>query len=275
MNQTFELKRLLLLIQKHWAENKKRYALSFIALIGMWVIWYLFLLLVANNGSPYPLAPAFQQVTYFFTLFLVGSFYASQYFSDFGSKSKTANFLLVPASSLEKLLCAIFFTVPFFYIAFTLGYYIADVLMVTMANLFHPSYKNGNAEQVANVFKAYGMPPQALRYMFLISLAAQAWYLLGSAYFKKYNFVKTAIVQFAGIIFLLLLFSFFTEVVMPNGEYDEINGIFSYVIYEGNASGKVLQLPSWINTILHILFMYGFPFLFWYVTYLRLKEKEV
>lgn len=274
MNQTFELKRLMLLIQKHWAENKKRYGLSFIALIGMWVIWYIFLLLISDEKD-YPLAPAFQEITYFFTLFLVGSFYASQYFSDFGSKSKTANFLLIPASALEKLLCAIFFTVPFFFIAFTVGFYIADVLMVTMANLFHPAYAGNKTEEVANVFTGYGIPQQAIKYLFLIFLAAQAWYLLGSAYFKKYSFVKTAIVQFAGMIFLVLLFSFFAEVVMPNGEYDEVNGRFSYVIFEGESAGKVVQLPSWVDTILHVLFMYGFPFLFWYVTYLRLKEKEV
>lgn len=275
MNQTFEAKRLLLLIQKHWAENKKRYGLAFIALIGMWIIWYLFILLIANNDSQYPLAPAIQEITFYFTLFLVGAFYASQFFSDFGSKSKTANFLLLPASALEKLLCAIFFTVPFFFAAFTLAFYIADVLMVTMANLFHPAYTNGNTEEVANVFKGYGMPKDAVKYMLLISLAVQAWYLLGSAYFKKYSFVKTAIAQFAGMIFLVLLFSFFNEWVMPNGEYDEINGKFGYIIYEGEQAGKIVQLPGLIDSILRALFMYGFPLLFWYITYLRLKEKEV
>ena len=275
MNQTFEAKRLLLLIQKHWAENKKRYGLAFIALIGMWVIWYLFILLIADSDSDYPLAPAVQEITYYFTLFLVGAFYANQFFSDFGSKSKTANFLLIPASTLEKLLCAIFFTVPFFFAAFTLAFYIADVLMVTMANLFHSAYSNGNNEQVANVFKGYDIPKDAVKYMLLISLTVQAWYLLGSAYFKKYSFVKTAIAQFAGMIFLVLLFSFFNDVVMPNGEYDDINGTFGYVIHEGEASGKIVQLPGWIGAILRALFMYGFPLLFWYVTYLRLKEKEV
>jgi hypothetical protein len=274
MNQTFEIKRLLLLIQLHWAENKKRYGLAVVALMGLWTIWYTFVL-ITNEDSLYPLAPAIQQYTYFFTLFAVGAFYASQFFRDLGSKSRTANFLLVPASAFEKLICGILFAIPFFFIVFTATFYIVDALMVSVANLFHPAYRGENTEMVANVFKSYGIPDGAVYYLLLIFLVIQSWYLLGSVYFSKYSFVKTAIAQFSGMIILILLISFLNDSLMPPGDYAELNGRFGYRIIEGDVQDKVVQLPYWISQLLHVIVLYGAPPVFWLVTYLRLKEKEV
>ncbi len=79
MNQTFEWKRLALLLKKFWTENKKRYGLSMIALAGLLVIYFLFLLLVDKT----PLARGEQQMTYYFSLFIVGSFFCKPVFQRF------------------------------------------------------------------------------------------------------------------------------------------------------------------------------------------------
>ena len=85
MNQTFSFQRFSLLVAKHWAENRKRYLLSMVAYISLVFVWFVFVMLTDESN---PLAKGLQQVTFFFSLFLVGPFYASQFFSELGSKTK-------------------------------------------------------------------------------------------------------------------------------------------------------------------------------------------
>src|SRR5690242_17437744 len=127
MNQSFNINRFSLLVVKHWADNKKRYLLSVLAFMGLLIGWYTFTILI---DSRFPVGKGLQMVTYFFSLFTVGSFYASQYFRELGSRSKGINFLLVPASGLEKLLCSLLYTVILFFLVFTAAFYLIDLLMV-------------------------------------------------------------------------------------------------------------------------------------------------
>ncbi len=200
MNQKFEWKRLAWLLKKYWAENNKRYGLSMIALAGLLAIYFLFILFVDET----PLARGEQQMTYYFSLFIVGSFFASQFFSDLSSRTKTSNFLMLPASLLEKLICGILFVLPLFLLLFTTTFYVVNTLMVTGANLFHPFYQNDYKLPVANVFAGPAIPATGVPYVFLVFAVAQSVYLLGGAYFQKYSYIKTAIVQF--VVFIILFF---------------------------------------------------------------------
>ena len=98
MNQFFDFKRFNLLVLKHWAVNKKRYSLSVLALIGLLILWFVFALIIGDDKL---MSADFQQMTFYFGLFVLGTFYASQYYHDLGSKPKGSNFLLVPASTFS------------------------------------------------------------------------------------------------------------------------------------------------------------------------------
>ncbi len=114
MNQFFNFKRFMLLVSKHWAENKKRYGLSLIAYMGIITAWFVFNITVADSLIDRDT----QNGTFFVTLFFIGTFYASNYFKDLSSKAKGRLFLLVPASAFEKLLCGVLFTVVVLFVAF-------------------------------------------------------------------------------------------------------------------------------------------------------------
>src|SRR5687767_7415314 len=105
MNQFFSFNRFKLLVLKHWADNKKRYGLSVLAFIGLLITWFVFTILTGLDDKS--MGKAAQQITFFLSLFAVGTFYASQYFHELGSRARGINFLLVPASAFEKLLCSI------------------------------------------------------------------------------------------------------------------------------------------------------------------------
>ena len=90
MNQVFSFNRFKLLVLMHWAHNKKRYGLSVLAFMGLLIVFFLFSILTADDGGR---SEDVQKIRYFLPLYVVGTFYASQYFQDLGSRTKASNFL--------------------------------------------------------------------------------------------------------------------------------------------------------------------------------------
>lgn len=273
MNQFFNFNRFSLLVIKHWADNKKRYLLSVLAFFGLLIGWYIFTMLVDPR---FPMGRGLQMITFFFSLFTVGSFYSSQYFRDLGSRSKGINFLLVPASAFEKVLCSLLYTVVLFFVVFTAAFYLVDILMVWIGQNYvsdipYPADQKG----LLNVFNAAKLDasPKTTVNILWIYFSIQSLFLLGSVYFEKYSFIKTIIAGFI-LFFLLFCFVYFVYDMMPKGDYT--NGILtSYVVRGSGKDNYLVKLPDWFGYLLYYVFMYGTaPFLY-LVTYFRLKEKQV
>ncbi|MEO5564493.1 MAG: hypothetical protein ABIR18_13690 [Chitinophagaceae bacterium] len=274
MNQFFSFNRFCLLVLKHWADNKKRYLLSVIAFIGLLITWFVLTMLTESSGRA--MSKGIQQVTFIFALFATGSFYASQYFRDLGSSVKGINFLLVPASAFEKILCSLLYTVLFFFIVFTTAFYLADILMVSIYDRFAVADDPTGQRGLLNVFDATSLPfdGKTTINLLLIFLSIQSAFLLGSVYFKKYSFIKTIISGFV-IFFVVFCFVFLLyKYLMPKGEFE--NGFLtSYRVETGGKNDYLVQIPVWVGKILHYLLMYGTAPFLWIVTYFRLKEKQV
>jgi hypothetical protein len=272
MNQFFNFNRFSLLVSKHWADNKKRYLLSMVAFAGLLTAWFVFTILV---DSRYPMGQGIQMITYFFSLFVVGSFYASQYFRDLGSRSRGINFLLVPASAFEKILCSLLYTVILFFVVFTALFYLVDILMVSITKSFVVIDYPRDEKGVLNVFESARLPfdGKSTINILLIFFAIQSIFLLGSVYFAKYSFIKTIISGF--VVFLIVFFFlYFIYEMMPDGGY--ANGtITSYHINIEGKDGYLVSVPGWLGQILNYMLFYGIaPFLY-IVSYFRLKEKQV
>jgi hypothetical protein len=268
MNQFFSGKRFTLLVLKHWADNKKRYGLSVLAFIGLLIAWFVFVLLIEDDK---PMGDDIQQVTYFLSLFAVGTFYASQYFRDLGSRAKGINFLLVPASTFEKILCSILYTVIFFFVTFTAVFYLVDVLMVTVANTFA-----GADATVTNIFEVIFFKfsgDSTVKFLFFF-FSVQSAFLLGSVYFEKYSFIKTVISGFVGFFIFFCLMYLLYDFLLPRGEYH--NGLLtSYRVHIDGVNDRLVEVPRWIGNMFSILVMYVIAPYLWIVTYYRLKEKQV
>ena len=275
MNQTFSFQRFSLLVAKNWAENKKRYLLSLVAYISLVFVWYVFVMLTDES---HPMARNLQEVTFLFSLLLIGPFFASQFFSELGSKTKATSYLMVPASNLEKLLCGILYVTVLFLILFIVAFYFVDFIAVLIANAFHPSYNgvttvNGVqvSAQAANIFKV-GKPSDNIAFYFLTTFfAVQSVALLGSVYFQKYSYIKTVI----SLTLILLISAFLVFEVM--GSILPSPAFFSgveYRIFDGEKM-KIIELPQWSQKLVEYLMFFGFTIVFWVATYFRLKEKEV
>jgi len=273
MNQFFSFKRFTLLVFKHWADNKKRYGLSILAFMGLLTAWFVLTILTNVNR---PMATDVQYITFFLSLFAVGTFFASQYFRDLGSRAKGSNFLLVPASAFEKLLCGILYTVVLFFVVFMSIFYLVDFLMVNISNHLIATDGPTHKPVIINVFKI-----ALLRFntdttinFLLFFFSVQSVFMLGSVYFSKYSFIKTIISGFVGGFILFCFMYFFNEQLLPDGDY--VKGFLtSYLVYIDGVHDRLVQVPSWIGEVFRFLVMYAIAPYLWIVTYYRLKEKQV
>lgn len=273
MNQFFSFQRFSLLVLKHWADNRKRYGLSALAFIGLLITWFVFTMLTGMDS--YPMGREAQQITFFLSLFAVGTFYASQYFRDLGSRSKGINFLLVPASSFEKLLCSLLYTVVLFFIVFVAAFYFVDVLMVAIANSL-PANEVNRKPEVINVFKILLLRfnrDSTINFL-LFFFSVQSAFLLGSVYFEKYSFIKTIISGFVGCFILFCLMYFFSQELLPDGDYPS-GFLTAYRVHVDGVNDHLVQVPRWIGEVFRFLVMYAVAPFLWIVTYYRLKEKQV
>ena len=281
MNQTFAFSRWQMLVASHWAEHRKRYLLSLLAVGGMITAWYSFLLLMDHNG---PLNLFMQYATYYTGLFLVGCIYASTIFSELGSKSQAIQYLSLPASHLEKLLCGILFSVVLFFIAFTLLFYLVDVPLVAVAERIaqreHQHWPNtyipiGNIS-VLNIWNNQWAPILDKKYHFFLFafFMIQSAFLLGSVYFTRWNFVKTVVALLLFWIVFVLLADKGVRTLMPEGwsPYDLLRWVNRM---DPAVSASVVALPSSMERVLILLMQYSVPPMLWVITYFRLKEKEV
>jgi hypothetical protein len=272
MNQFFSFKRFSLLVLKHWADNKKRYLLSVVAFIGLLIAWFVFTMLV---DSGYAMGKGMQMITYFFSLFAVGSFYANQYFRDLGSRAKGINFLLVPASAFEKVLCSLLYTVILFFVVFTSVFYLVDILMIALVDSFQATNIHMKDKGVVNIFKAARLPVEgeSAINILIIFFGIQSIFLLGSVYFAKYSFIKTIISGFV-VFFIVFCLVYFLFEMMPDGQY--IRGFLTdYRVDNDGKESYLVSIPRWPGQILYYFLMYGVAPFLWIVTYFRLKEKQV
>ncbi|MET0464830.1 MAG: hypothetical protein ABW007_16830 [Chitinophagaceae bacterium] len=273
MNQFFSFRRFSLLVSKHWADNKKRYLLSVTGFALLLIVWFIFTILVDPHT---PMQQEIQILTFFFSLFGTGAFYASQYFRDLGSRAKGINFLLVPASAFEKILCSILFTLVIFFSVFTAVFYLVDILMVTISNQFTAAHDPLRQESVINVFRAAILPFDEMSTLnvLLIFAAVQSIFLLGSVYFAKYSFIKTIISSFVVFFLLFCLIYLLYEHLMPRGGY--VDGFLtSYRVTVNGTDDHLVRVPNWIGDVVHFMLVYGITPFLWVVSYYRLKEKQV
>lgn len=281
MNQTFNLNRWQMLVGGHWAENRKRYLLALLAMGGMLTAWYGFLLAIDKFG---PLNLFIQYSAYHCGLYIIGCLYASTIFAELGDKARAIQYLSVPASHLEKLLCGILFGVVLFFLAYTLIFYMVDIPMVSMANRIiarEHQHWPGTMEPIGNVEvlnlwnnQWAPMPDKRFHLILLGYFAIQSTFLLGSVYFARWAFIKTIVALLVFWLSFILIMDKGLRGWLPEGWH-----VDSMLQWANNTSleGPIqfVRLPATFERVMIFLIQYSIPPVLWIITYFRLKEKEV
>ncbi|UPK69654.1 hypothetical protein [Chitinophaga filiformis] len=272
-NNVFSAGRFGLYMRKHLVDNYRIYGMSAIVLTVL-----LLIMLLLNLSDNFRVQPAIGRLIplYFIGMFMTGFIFTSLSFSELANKPQGIDYLLFPASQLEKYLSTLLVTTLGFQLIYHFAFYLAylgiDAIVVSHSG---QHMKNDLGE-------AFGHGP--LVYFYYAWFFGQAVMLLGAVYFQKYTLIKTV---FLFTIFLLCLYF--------------LNMLFSYGFFGGRMVGwnahfpfvginvmlgehpseyapqthKFLMLPSSVGDGLLFFAKYLVTPMLWTLGYLRLRDKEM
>ncbi len=268
MNNTFNLQRFSLLLKRQWLEFGKIYLISLGVLLGVFLTFYgNFYYNVVTYGVN-PSASAFRIPLFIISGIIFITIAASSYFAHFGQKPRAIIDLLIPASTLEKFMAGVFFTTVLGILSYLLLFYLTDLAFITKLKIWHETsgnnmYLDGKKVQLNLMFPYFfAQDRQNLPLpIFLAPFFITSIFLLGSIYFEKFHYIKTAII--------VLIFSGIWSVIISKA---------SKVLFEGKIpinklvnNGLIKDMFEPLMSILLVVL----TLIFWAITYVRLKEKEV
>ena len=206
-----------------------------------------------------------------FTLGLVGGgcLLASQVFGFFADTGNGASFFTLPVSAFEKWLTGIILVV-LYVVSFLLFFRGLDTLFVHQyhANLNPHDARYQDQYDAVYIFSIFG---EALS-IFIFFLNAAAAMLVGSLYFNKVGFIKVALVICAIYFFSFLINYFFCSVLFK----DMLQSFpFHMVKIQHGGETGIVNMPPTYNRAYDFVAIYLLPAIFLFISFVRLKEKEV
>ena len=246
------------LMAKEWDEQKKHYLLIWLVYFGVMAVIFTWcsLMYVQNSlRSGYPLSVSVYNdfwygssavyPFYILLLFLAVFSRGSDFMSGATDRQGFQAYLSLPASTGEKFLVRWLFIVPFTYLLFYVAFLAADLVRLLVCSAVYPD------------FKAFHLLiGEALEGGVLMrSLAGQSLFILGSTFWKKNGFVKTAAFLIACAV-LWVAVAFALSRVYENPETE-------------------VSYPLWAQYMMN----WGIPLLVWIVctalTYWRFRDMHL
>ncbi len=258
MNNTFNLHRFNLLLKRQWLEFGKIFLITLVVAVGIFVAFYGLTLFPLREVSDVPYRLRFREPLYLIFGFLFISIIASAYFAHLGQKPKAIIDLLIPVSTLEKFLAGILFTSILSTLSFTLLFYITDFAFISYIKTHFQNSKNIEDFESIKGFLAQNKLNNFIP-LYAAPLVVTSIFMLGSIYFNRFHYIKTAIciMLFGGI--LSYIFSKTSDI------------LFSGKIQTGMGNNHGKGTFEWIAFII----LLTFTLITWAISYVRLKEKEV
>lgn len=274
MNNTFSIQRFSLLLKRQWLEFGKIYLISLAVVLGVFLCFYSYNYYSITNFKEHTV---FSDRVLFFRIplfiimgLLFTSVIASSYFAHLGQKPRAIIDLMIPASTFEKFVGSIFFTSVLGILSYLLLFYLTDLAFVIKLRGWYEGSGNamfldGQKVDLKEMFPILFMRQDASSFtpVYVFPFLLTSIFLLGSIYFERFHYIKTAIVVmiFSGIWF---------AIIMKSGKL-----LFQGRIPVDNENMKHMfsdrDTAEYLITLLVVVVI----LIFWTITYVRLKEKEV
>jgi len=243
----FNYNRFTKLLKKDFTENIK-FVLQAI-FIALFILFVLLSLEILFSSIQIVNLRKSLLIYYYISLFVLGAGISGLAFPAFRKSEKAINYLTLPASALEKFLSFLLLTSVGFLIVYTLIFIIFDVGAIFIFNIRYPEYSQ---EYFSMHWRHI---PETLPVYFILN----AIFLFGAATFSRFQHFFTV---FIFLLASLGSFAIVTSVIM----------LYRYVTL--NESNMNLGSLEMANTIKHIIIYCLIVFL-WFISYLKLKEKEI
>lgn len=232
------------LMAKVWDEQKKHYLLIWLVYFGVMAVIFTWCSLmyvqheisdgyyaVSSTQDEFWCGSSFIYPFYIMLLLLAVSSRGSDFMFGATDRQGLQANLSLPASTGEKFLVRWLFIVPFTYLLFYMAFLAADLVRLLVCSAVFPDLK------IFHLLTGEALDGELL----VLSLAGQSLFILGSTFWKKNGFVKTAACLIAyAILWVAVALALISQYENPETE----------VLY-----------PSWIRNLLN----WGMPLLVWVV----------
>lgn len=188
-----------------------------------------------------------------------GIFLSGMAFTNFRNKEKTMNYLMLPASTLEKLISELLLTTIVFAIVYTILFFVFNLAASLVASI-------------------YGLPTNFVNLMdlnvlegFMYYVIFQSIFLAGSATFRRAPLFFTLFslfVAWIAVFIFVVIISTSLKGEFENLAFNNFNIGPNTFPKEDIENHILVQIPKY-------MFYYLTAPLFWLVTYFKIKEKEV
>jgi len=263
MNNIFHARRFGLLLKKTILERPAQ-------LIGFTVLILSIVLILYFIAKTQIGFFAGQNLAFIWGLAGGGCFLASLVFTHFYSNASGSSYLTLPASATEKWLVGVVVAGVLYPIIFLVFFRLMDAGFVSQ---YHRSLDPENPlykmqYDAVYVFSYSGRIAKKVYPIFLLFTPIA---MLGSLYFNKAGFIKTALV-FCGICFAMFALNWLFAIILF-GKIDDAFPFHSVDISVGKVVGSVELTKPWFQ-IYSFISDYALPVTLWILTYIRLREKE-
>jgi hypothetical protein len=261
MNETFQFNRFCKAFVKTIYERP-------VQILGLFLLSFSVVLLIyflLKNIANFEIAQLFS-----FSIGLIGggSLLASLVFGFFSDGASSASYLTLPASALEKWLCGSLIVVVIYPLCFLLFFRGLDACFVhwyhTGLNRQDPRYSvQYNAVYLFTYYDAFPL------IVFFFNAAGAM--LIGSLYFNKISFIKVALV-ICGMYFFTILLNYLINAFLFKDMLHTYP--FHTVILQTGTEQGIVGIPGYLSRIFDWVIICS-PLFFLFISYIRLKEKEV
>lgn len=246
---TFSIKRVQLLCSRYFIEHWKKDVMVF----GILLIVNIFLGVFLTPGNDLG-----------FSAFLVSGallISASNIFYPLKSKKQTLDYLMLPASSLEKTTTNIFLIHI---------YQFLGVLIFTFAGLFIGKIIGAMAFPMRMNPLSFNLFFNVFNIEFIVEMTLfLALFIFGSVYFKKNAFIKTFLFLIA-FIFIIALVDVGIIVAFLETDAANINNSSVSIVLENDFNFGLINGKK-----AGTLFCICYTLIFWVMSFYRLRETEV
>lgn len=273
VNNVFSAGRFGLYLRKHLIDNYRIYGMSVIVLTVLLLIAVLF-----NLDGNFRYNPRIGQLLplYFIGMFITGLIFTSLSFSELASKPQGIDYLLFPASQLEKFLSTMLMTTAGFLVLYHIAFYFTylgiDMIMVQRTGQ-HLANDLSEVLRDTHIF-----------YFYHVWFVLQAVMLLGAIYFQKYTFIKT-VFFFAIFLFALYFLNGLFAKIFFGDRMSEWTAHFPFIGVNirlgeelpalGPQPFRMLILPKVASNSLLFFAKYLVTPILWSIAYMRLRDKEM
>lgn len=258
-------------LKKHLVDNYRFYLMAVVVITGLALLLLTFAGVVESNFSTYSDLLPF----YLIGMYVTGIIFTSMSFSELGNKPRGIDYLLLPASHLEKFLTTLLITTVGFLLVYHFAFFLAAKVLDIIISLRHDKHLRNDLGELNNHNMWY------LNYYFWV--LAQSVFLLGAVYFHKYSFIKTTFYFIVFFGFMYLLNGLFTQIFFHGKMADwrahvPFVGVALSVSPEGDPISyrhEFITLPKEMTDVFIFIGEYLIAPMLWTVAYFRLRDKEI